>query len=245
MDLDEMQENQTVETIKKCGLVTVTTEKLAEHYRQFHDNVVILPNYMDYLWWGKPVEQRTRGKIRLGWAGSLSHREDLMMIAPVIEKITSDMPNVKFVYCGAGGKKGIYGEEIFKNVPANQREYVQGVPLEYWPKKSKALGLDVAIAPLLDDEFNAGKSSIKYYEYAANGVPGVYSDTVVYHDYVKHGKTGYLATTQEEWFEYIMQLIMDEHVRREMSVEAYKHVFNNYNLDDHYMKWVKAYQSIL
>jgi len=245
MDLDEKQTKQTIDTIGKCDLVTVTTEVLAEHYRQFNDNVIVLPNYMDYLWWGKPLESRSRGYLRLGWAGSLSHREDLMMIAPVIEKICKDYDFVKFVYCGAGGKKGIYGEEIFNSIPSNQREYVTGVPLEYWPIKSKTLGLDIAIAPLLDDEFNSCKSSIKYYEYAANGVPGVYSDTVVYHDAIKHGETGYLAKTKGDWEKYLIELIMDEKKRQEIAVNAYKHVFENYNLDDHYEKWVKAYQKCL
>ena len=245
MDLTDEQTQQTIETIEQCDLVTVTTEHLAKHYRQYNDNVVILPNYMDYLWWGKPQEVRHRGQIRIGWAGSISHREDLMMIAPVIEKVCNNFQNVKFVYCGTGGKSGLYGEEIFEKIPARQREYISGVELEYFPAKSKTLGFDIAIAPLLDDEFNKGKSAIKYYEYAANGVPGVYSDTVVYHDAVKHGKTGFLAKTPREWWDHLTELIIDEQKRGEIAREAYKDVFNNYNLDDHYEKWVRAYQSCL
>jgi O-antigen biosynthesis protein len=245
MDLNDEQTKQTIDTIKKCDLVTVTTEKIAEHYRQFNDNVLVLPNYLDYFWWGKPLDVRSKGSLRIGWAGSLSHREDLMMISPIIEKICKQFDFVKFVYCGAGGKSGLYGEEIFENIPPHQREYISGVPLEYFPAKSKTLGFDIAIAPLLDDEFNAGKSAIKYYEYAANGVPGVYSDTVVYNNVVKHGETGYLAKTKGDWEKYLTELIMDEKKRLEIAKEAYKHVFENYNLDDHYPKWVEAYEKCL
>jgi hypothetical protein len=77
------------------------------------------------------------------------------------------------------------------------------VDLDYWPSKSKSLGLDIGIAPLIDDVFNTGKSAIKYFEYSSNLVPGVYSDTVVYHDTVQHGITGLLAKTQDEWLGYL------------------------------------------
>lgn len=245
MDMNPEEEKMTIETIKKCDLVTVTTETLAKHYRQFHSNVVVLPNYLDYMWWGKPMEVKSRGKIRLGWMGSLSHKEDLEMIAPVLKRIIDKYDFVKFVHCGAGGKVDIYGEDLFSQLPPQNREHVFGVPIEFWPVKSKTLGFDIGIAPLLDDEFNSGKSAIKYYEYAANGVPGVYSDTVVYRDTVKHAQTGFLAKNEDEWFKYLEKLILNEDIRREIAIDAYKHVFEEYNLDDHYMKWVEEYQKCL
>lgn len=245
MDLSPEEEQMTIETIQKCDLVTVTTEKLAEHYRQFNSNVVVLPNYLDYMWWGKPLEIKSRGKLRLGWMGSLSHREDLMMIAPVIKKIIDKYDFVKFISCGAGGKVDIYGEDLFKDIPPENREHIHGVPLEFWAIKSKTLDFDIGIAPLLDDEFNSGKSAIKYYEYGANGVPGVYSDTIVYNKTVKHAKTGFLAKTPDDWFNYLEKLILNEDIRREIAIDAYKDVFDNYNLEDHFMKWVKEYEKCL
>ena len=245
MDLTEEETEQTKETIGKCDLVTVTTEVLADHYRNFNKNVVVLPNYMDFDWWNKPWKPENTGQLRLGWAGSLSHREDLIFMAPIIKDILDEFPFVKFVYCGAGGKKGIYGEDLFADIPENRREYYQGVPLEFWAEKSKSLGIDIGIAPLLDDSFNSGKSNIKYFEYSANGVPGVYADTVVYNTTITNGVNGFLAKTAEEWKTAITRLILDASVREMIANEAQKDIFKNWDIENHYHKWIEAYESIL
>jgi hypothetical protein len=67
MTLTQKQEEMTIETIKAADMVTVTTNVLAEHYKQFNDNVVILPNYMDFMWWGQP--QLVEKPNQVAWAG--------------------------------------------------------------------------------------------------------------------------------------------------------------------------------
>lgn len=245
MDLDEKQTKQTADTIKKCDLVTVTTEVIAEHYRQYNDNVIVLPNYLDFMWWGKPWKAKSYNQVRIGWMGSKSHREDLMMIEPVIKRVLDEFDFVKFVYCGFGGTKNLYGERLFKSIPANRKEYYVGVPLENWAEKSKSLGIDIGISPLLDDEFNAGKSPIKYFEYSANGVPGVYSDTIVYNDTVKQGKTGFLANNPDQWYNYLEKLILNDKIHNSIAQASYNDVLDNHSLADNYDKWIKAYESVL
>jgi len=252
MDLNEEQTKQTIDTIQMCDAVTVTTETLAEHYRQFHKKVYVLPNYMDFMWWGKPWKsEKANDEIRIGWAGSKSHHEDLFILIPVMKKIMEKYDNVRFIYCGYGGmssSKGStevgWGEDVFRDLPLDRREYYIGVPLEYWSVKSKTLGLDIALAPLLDDDFNSGKSNIKWQEYAANLIPGVYSNTVVYNGTIKQGKNGYLASTTKEWVEAIEMYINDKKHADEVAKNAYMDVLNNYNLEDHYKKWVQVYESI-
>lgn len=244
MKLTEKQEKQSIDTYKKADAITVTTPYLAEHYKKYNHNVKILPNYLDFMWWGQPWKAQNRGQIRVGWMGSTSHHEDLIWIAPIIKELVKQH-NIKFVYCGYGGKRGIYGKELFGDIPANNREYVGGVPLEYWPQKSKSLGLDIGIAPLIDDEFNSHKSPIKYFEYSANGVPGVYADNVVYRDTVKHGTTGFLAKTQDEWIKYLSELITNTELRAKMTINAYADVLDNYSLSDHYKKWLDVYQEVI
>ncbi len=136
----------------------------------------------------------------------------------------------------------IYGEDIFKDLPPEKREHYQGVPLEWWPDKSKSLCLDIGVAPLIDDTFNSGKSAIKYYEYSANFIPGVYSDSVVYHDTVKEGL---LASTEKEWIDGLTEMITNDKLRLDMAQRAYNHVFKEYNLADHYTEWITPLQSLL
>jgi len=250
MDLNEAQTKHTIDTIKLADTVTVTTEPLAKHYRQFHDNVIVLPNYMDFNWWGMPrkVEKNT-DEIRIGWAGSKSHHEDLLLLVPVMKKILKKYPQTKFIYCGYGGMSSSqgstsvgWGEDIFYELPRNRREFHIGVPLDYWSSKSKTLALDIALAPLLDDEFNSGKSNIKWQEYSSDLVPGVYSDTVVYNETVKHSKTGFLAKTEEDWIRAIEYLIKNPEKRMEIAKNAFQDVLDNWDMENNYMKWINAYE---
>lgn len=252
MVLSKAQEEMTKETIASCDVVTVTTDVLADHYKQWNKNVYVLPNYMDFMWWGEPLTTRRFSQdIRLGWAGSYSHHEDLLMIKPVIKRILDQYPFVRFVYCGYGGMGTsasstlTFGKDIFSDIPLNRREYYLGVEADYWPNKLKTLYFDIGIAPLVDDEFNAGKSAIKWMEYATVGVPGVFSDTNVYRGTVQHGVNGYLARTEEDWYRYLSKLILDETIRKAIARQALLDVLGKYNLEDHYKKWLTVYESIL
>lgn len=246
MQLTSKEAQQTIETIQKSDLVTVTTQPLAEHYAQWNKNVIVLPNYLDFKWWGEPpTVKKYGGIIRLGWAGSMSHESDLQFIKPVIKRVLEEFPFVKFVYCGHGGRTNLVGNDIFSDLPSSQREYIAGVSSEFWPAKSKTLGFDIGIAPLINDAFNSTKSAIKYMEYSANLVPGIYQDSIVYNQVVRSNITGLFASSADQWFEAISRLVLDEALRKNIAKDALKDVFTHHNLEDHYQEWIKAYQTIL
>jgi glycosyltransferase involved in cell wall biosynthesis len=237
-----------IDCIKMADMVTTTTKPLAEKIKKYNDNVVVLPNYIDTDWWGPASDVKTRGEIRVGWAGSISHDADLEFIAPVMERIIKENDNVRFVYCGAGGFSSnhdhtelMYRKDFFKNIPSNRREFFLGTPHDIWGYKSKTLYFDIAIAPLIDDEFNKCKSNIKWQEYSLNKWAGVYSDAPAYSD-IKHGVK---AKTQEDFYQQITRLIANEDERKELAQKAYDEVYSNWTIDRHFTKWLKAYKQCL
>lgn len=250
------------ETIARCDAVTVTNYILKEAMERFTTKpVIILPNYMDYEWYGEdPVHvPRTTDEIRLGWFGSKGHYEDLKMIQPAIKIILEKYKNVKFVYCGFGGfssnKKLTevgWGEDVFSDIPRNRREFVTGVEAEVWPIRHKLLDLDIGICPVIDDFFNNCKSNIKWQEFAMNETPTVcspplYSAHPVYKDKstVKHGKTGFIANTTDEWVKYLSLLIEDESLRKDIGCNARKEVDKRWNLDNHWREFEKVYLDVV
>lgn len=235
--------------INNAAAVTVTTDYLKEKYKYLNKNIVVLPNYLDLEDWVKP-QKNISDTIRIGWAGSISHKADLLFLKPIIEKVVAKHDNVRFIYCGYGGassKDGItdaaYGEDVFKGIPRSKREYILGVNTAIWPKKASALEFDIGLAPLIDDEFNKAKSNLKYLEYSWLEVPGVYSPTV-YNNSVTHGKTGFIAETEEDWIKYIDKLIEDEELRRTIATNAKRELLDKYALDKHIKDWEKVYSSI-
>jgi glycosyltransferase involved in cell wall biosynthesis len=82
-------------------------------------------------------------------------------------------------------------------------------------------GWDAAIAPMGDSVFENCKTPLKYLEYSAMGIPGVYSDTPVYASAVRHGETGLLAANEPgAWIAALEQLLESPAGRAALAVQA-------------------------
>jgi GT2 family glycosyltransferase len=146
----------------------VSTEPLAEQFAGFHSDIRVVLNRLPVEWWGGlSSERRKSAKPRVGWAGGVGHRGDLELIVDVVRDLADEVEWVFFGLC-----------------PQKLRPYVHevhdGVPIEQYPAALAALNLDLALAPLEDNTFNACKSNLRLLEYGACGFPVVCSDIVCY-----------------------------------------------------------------
>lgn len=224
-----------------CGVadvVTVTTDYLAETVREclkkhnVKKDIVVLPNYLDMERWNMPLKRNYADEVRILWAGSRTHRNDMKWLAPIIKRICKKYPQVKFLYAG-----DYMLQPLFKEINS---EYIDGVEFVYWPAKLNSLRADIGVAPLLDTQFNRCKSNLKYLEYGIAGLAGVYSD-VVYKHTIEDGKTGFIAKTADEFYEKIAKLIENPELRGRLSRGAYNDVVENYNVEHHIHKWMDTY----
>jgi hypothetical protein len=70
-------------------------------------------------------------------------------------------------------------------------------------------------------------------------VPTVASDVLPYRD-IKHGKTGYLATTSNQFTKYLKWLIEDKELRKRIGKAAKQDVLENWHID----KFLPEYQKL-
>jgi len=146
----------------------VSTAPLAEQFADMHDDIRVVPNRLPVDWWDGLASQRRRGpRPRVGWAGGSSHRGDLELIADVVRELAGEVEWVFFGMCP---------EKLRPHV----HEHHDGVPIGQYPATLAALDLDLALAPLEDNLFNACKSNLRLLEYGACGFPVVCSDIVCY-----------------------------------------------------------------
>ena len=232
------------QTLRNCDGFITTNKRLNRKYGWIAKKSLVFPNLVDLPHWLKEYKPNRSGELRLLWAGSMSHKGDLLAFKPIMKKILEKYPQVKFIYIGDGGiktddlqAKFIYGEDLWEGLPDN-RETILGVPGNIFPYKLAALQADIAIAPLEKNYFNSCKSTCKYLEYSINKIPAIYSA----HHYKKtviNRHTGILADTPDDWIAGISELIENENLRKKIAENAYNDVLKNWNMKDYLGKWEK------
>lgn len=153
------------EGIAQVDRLIVSTPGLAEAYSNWHKDIQILELKLPPVWWSNLKVTRTEHqKPRVGWAGGSSHLGDLELIADVVKDLADEVDWIFFGMC-----------------PAKLRPYVKefhsGVPIHMYPQKLASLDLDLAVAPLENNQFNDCKSNLRLLEYGSCGYPVICSNT--------------------------------------------------------------------
>lgn len=237
-------------TISLCDGLVVSNKRLKRVYGWMAPRTLVFGNYMDLPHWLKEPVKNTTDRIRILWAGSISHTGDLEWVKPIMARILEKYPQVQFIYMGHGGvpsadpyARFIYGEDLFEGLPAERRESLLPAPPNVYPYLLAAAQADIAIAPLERNYFNTFKTQCKYLEYAINGIPGVYAkwfytDVEDYGDgaFMPHS-TGLVAESPEEWIDAISRLVEDATLREQIGERARREVIEKYNFADHAPRW--------
>lgn len=217
------------QAIQVSHMVTVSTEPLADVVRKFHDNVVVLPNYIDANMFD--IQRPRPEKLTVGWAGGDSHLRDIAMVAMQLRRFFSRNPHVEFHNIGSDYRQvcGLPGR--FTGWRSNMFSYYRNIDF------------DIGIAPLAHTTFNNSKSHIKALEYAALGIPVVASDEPPYRDFVLDGVTGFLVREEHEWGRRLYQLTNDDAMRQEMGAKAKQHAAN-FTIQKNWHLWEDAYRRL-
>jgi len=227
--------------------VTVSTPRLARVYSRYNDNICVIPNSYDPDVWPAKVK-KDDGKIRIALFGANGHFYDWEMISGQIKQVLKENKNCVLLTniwkINASRDQGesdtdAVGDLImhsdFEDIPEDQIDLHHFSEIDGWHKFLAESGADIALAPLKDTLFNRAKSAVKYIEWSALGVPGVYSNMEAYQNHVIHGKTGFLAGPGE-FYKYMTRLVRDETERRLMGARAKKDVTDNHHQRDASMK---------
>lgn len=198
-----------------------STKPLEDFHKKFIKQVFkknikcsVLPNLNDIKDFNYKSSKNT-DKVVIGWQGSTTHFSDLLLVLPALKEIMIKYPKVYLEFLGGIEKDQV--KDLFKDFDSKlfNRVEIKGgtVGFNGYPKLLSKQKWDIGICPLIDDEFNRNKSHIKWMEYADYKIPSVSSKTYPYFKdiddlkTVEHGKTGYLASTTEEWVQYLSNLV--------------------------------------
>jgi glycosyltransferase involved in cell wall biosynthesis len=232
----------SIEAMRIADALTVSCQELKDLYKQFNDNIYVLPNYIDTKRWSMVTQPaKDSNKIVLGWFGGQSHYDDVKLVADVIPALLDSNPNLYFRWCGTRfdfwrGMEEKYGERF-------EIKLWEEDPLK-WEQHFANFNFDIMIAPLVDSKFNVCKSNIKWMEAAMLKIPVVASPVGPY-KCIKHGVDGFLVNKHIEWIKSIQKLISNYNLRKQVGEAAYNRVVKEYNLEDHAHEWVEVYEEIV
>jgi len=204
-------------------------------------DIYVFPNYNDVKDWKYKLSEKNPKKIVIGWAGSITHDADLGLVMPVLGKILDKYDNVHLELVGGVTQGALAFLTKTWSMKAKDKLKIKlGVPAWHkYPELIMQQKWDIAIAPLIDDDFNRGKSHIKWMEYSMAKLPVIASKVYPYfmpingENIIVHGETGMLASTEEEWEQALETLITDKDKRITIGENAYKYVSENLQWKTH------------
>ena len=226
----------------------VSTPALAERVARLRSGVLVVPNALDERLFGpapEPYAPRSSA-VTIGYMGTLTHEADVrMVLAPLRALLARYAGRVRLEL--VGGATGRRMASLFEGLPFRMRDPGNEDPYpKFVPWMRQHLRWDVAIAPLVDDAFTRGKSDLKYLDYGALGIPGVFSDVGAYRGTVRHRETGLLAANEPRaWAEALEEIVSDGALRARLAEAARADVHGNRMLETNATLWSDAIETIV
>jgi glycosyltransferase involved in cell wall biosynthesis len=252
--------DQYEELIRNCDAVTTPSPVLAKKIKKhFKKPVFLCPNAINYEeYHERPKVERK--ELFIGYMAASSHWKDFGIVIGALEKLSLKYDFFLYLYglIAEPFESAVYNaNRIYKSrlVPEKDEEFKPMIdlfarienlkmihtpfmPPEIHPTILSTRDFDIGIAPLEDNEFNHGKSNIKFYEYAATGTCTLASDVAPYSEEVSYR----CKNTTKDWYNKLEKLIVDKKFRDELQEKQSKWVKDNRSLEAVALKWELACQ---
>jgi len=204
---------------RRAAWVTTGNTDLADFARRFTDRVTVLPTVVDTDAYA-PIDPRPGGEpFRVGWCGSdLSIRQTLF---PHLDLLARLQRRLRFEFM------------IMSRPRPNLPETSLRWNFEEWDENKEtrlASYFDAGIMPLTSDEYQRYKCGCKLLQYMASGLPSVASPVGINVRLMREGRGGFLAASEDEWFQALGRLMSDGLLRREMGAAGRAYVVKEYSL---------------
>ena len=216
-------------TLKLCEGAITTTKTLAKELKNYVQEVFVNHNVASeemFKLSQNAIEIKStidkKGELLIGYfSGSITHNSDIEIVIPAFIKILQEFENVKICF---------FGELDIPNELKNFSSKIIKKGYVDWKKLPELISkVDINIAPIEENIFNAAKSENKWVEAALVKVPTVASNFGIFKEVIKHGETGLLCKTQEEWYRELKTLLLNENLRKTIGNNAFEFCKDEYN----------------
>jgi glycosyltransferase involved in cell wall biosynthesis len=167
------------------------------------DKVHVVPTCVNPHRYPLARHERAGAGVELAWIGSSSTLQGMEETQPLWEHIGYHVPGVAL------------------KLICDRTLSLEVLPVHFCPwseatEAAELAGADIGISWLPDDAWSRGKCGLKVLQYMAAGLPVIANAIGVQTHLVRHGETGYLVKTPDEWCAAIQQLARDPELRRRL-----------------------------
>lgn len=204
----------------QCDRIICGNPHLAEIYRQWNRDVVVLPTAVDTARYCPSASDAPSETIVLGWIGTSANLSYLQGIEPALVEVLKLHPNVKLhVVCDKPPQ--------FREVQTDRLQFT------HWSAACEVAAIQsfsIGLMPLEDSPWARGKCSFKMLQYMACGLPVVVSPVGMNADVLKLADVGCGATTLDQWVDVLMNLVTDEAARLRLGLKGRQIAVNDFSV---------------
>lgn len=182
------------EIFKYADHITAATDGIKEYVKsKTLAPITVVPNTFDPDEWTYPRPKREG--IRIGFSGSSTHIDDLLIILPSIKNLQKKY-HIRFLIHGFGKMsysewltsfkftappKGLRAITEFEKLMSEIKfEWIPYVDFWDFPATLTNMALDIGLCPVKDTPFNRCRSTSKAMEYELSGALAMASNTITY-----------------------------------------------------------------
>lgn len=228
---DSQQRHALEHSIQMAKGVVIENKHTEEFALQFDKDVLMITGPVDCKRYRVKERVKDERNIVVGWIGSPTTTPYLEPLFTVFKRIYEEYSNVVVGLIGASpleieGVRVVSKEWNLDTEVANLHDF------------------DIGIMPLPDDEWTRGKGGYKLLQYMAVGIPCVASPVGINSILVREGINGYLADSEEQWYEKLEMLIRDGGLRKKIGANGRKIVEKQYSVEVGVPKLVKFLKEV-
>jgi glycosyltransferase involved in cell wall biosynthesis len=195
--------------IPLADLVVVVTNSLRERVLSFFPDARVEvfeePVDVDRM---KPFG-RLADKPLFVWSGHTASQQELPSIITALERVHREVPFTLRIVSGSSKPKSLRLSFPW-----------EWSPYRYDDEPRLLGGAWAGLSPLVDTTYARCKGTLKVKVYMAAGLPSVASAVGNHRDLIRHGQTGFLATTAADWVDALLALARDPDLARKMGDAA-------------------------
>jgi len=217
-----------------CDGVIAGNHFIADHYRQHHQRVWVVPTSIDTEVW-QPAAGRAEGtRWMIGWIGSASNLPFLYEVEEALARFLNEHRQAHLRVVSDR-------EPSFKRISQSSWSFAR------WSPEGEVRlvqEMDVGLMPLPDTDWTRGKCAFKMISYMAVGLPVVVSPVGVNSEILGLGQVGLAAATSDEWYDALAALFADRSLARAMGAEGRKVVSEHYSVNRNVSRLAEIFREV-